>query len=144
MRDKQQRQKRGSKEYFEGDLNDHEMSAQAQDEVDRIVWSTIPSTKPAKRPKEDDAKILALLKRTKLLPENAELAALQKMLDTDEPASKAGRAKLLTELQELPTSKPLQDSYQHLAYALTFNDEEAAASPSLFTYHAGSKAVAAH
>ena len=118
---------------MEAELNDREQAREEQHAWDAIVFAAIPDQKPAMRPKEDDAKILGILKRTKLLPENAELTALQTMLDGKEEKDK--RAALLASLQALPTTRRLQESYKTLAYQFTFHDPEAAAAANLFAYH---------
>ena len=132
MRDKQKHD--FAADDMEAELNDQTMQHEQQDAIDVVVWSKIPNTKPAKRPQEDDAKILAMLKRTKLLPPNAELLALQTMLDGAD--QKSQRAALLEKLQKMPTSRPLQESYRTLAYQLTFADEDAAGATSLYSFHA--------
>lgn len=130
MRDKQR--KDFASDEHEAELNDREMEYEKAIENDVIRFSAIPDAKPAIRPKSDDAKLLAMLKKTKLLPPNAELKALQDMLDRPQGDQ---RAKLLAELQSLPTTKQLQDTYRFMAYQLTFNDPDAASAPSLFTFH---------
>ena len=134
MRDKKARKSYEADE-MEAELNDREVAYEAAIENDRIVFSAIPDAKPAIRPKADDAKILAMLQRTKLLPPNAALQALTEMLDSDAPDHKTSRANLLKELQSLPTTKSLEETYKHLAHNLTYHDEEAANHPSLFTFH---------
>merc|ERR1712137_581869 len=68
------------------------------------------------------------------MPSDAQLADLQQMLDDIEGADhKAMRAKLLSELQSLPTTKDVHNSYEWLAYQLTFHEKEQP--PNLFHCH---------
>lgn len=110
------------------------MQNERADEALAVVWSKIPDQKPAKRPNADDEKTLAFLKKRNLMPSDAQLADLQRMLDDIEGTDhKAMRAKLLSELQSLPTTKDVHDSYEWLAYQLTFHEKEQP--PNLFHYH---------
>ena len=120
---------------MEAELNDREAAYEAAIENDKIVFSAIPDAKPATRPKSDDAKILAMLKRTKLLPPDAALQSLTEMLDSDAPDHKTTRSNLLASLQSLPTTKSLEETYKYLAHNLTYHDKEAASNPTLFNYH---------
>jgi len=120
---------------MEAELNDREADYESAIDNDKLRFSEIPNAKPAIRPKSDDAKILAMLKRTKLLPPDAALQSLQEMLDSDAPDHKTSRANLLKQLQTLPTTKSLEETYKYLAHNLTYHDPEAASSPALFSFH---------
>eukprot|EP00965_Chrysotila_dentata_P193343 6175709-Pleurochrysis_carterae.AAC.2 len=131
MRDKKNNQ------HYDADDREAEiltsMQQEQEDEALKIQWSKIPDQKPAARPNADDSKTLAFLKKRNLVPDSTELAELQSMLD-DIEGHKETRAKLLKELQQMPTTKDVHDSYQWLAYSLTFHDEKEH-HPSLFEYH---------
>lgn len=108
------------------------MEHEQEDALLAEAWSKIPDQKPAIRPTTHDVKSLVLLKRKKLLPTETQLAEMQKILD-DIEGHKHVRAKLLAELQALPTTQDVRDSYEWLAYSLTFHDD--AHHPTLFQYH---------
>eukprot|EP00308_Calcidiscus_leptoporus_P013126 CAMPEP_0119354168 /NCGR_PEP_ID=MMETSP1334-20130426/3208_1 /TAXON_ID=127549 /ORGANISM="Calcidiscus leptoporus, Strain RCC1130" /LENGTH=214 /DNA_ID=CAMNT_0007367653 /DNA_START=23 /DNA_END=666 /DNA_ORIENTATION=- len=131
------RDKKNHRDY-EADAHEGElltsMENEAADAALAIKWSMIPDQKPAKRPNADDAQALTFFKKRSLVPSDTELADLQRILDDIEGREhKATRARMLAELQALPTTKDVQNSYQYLAYQLTFHEADPPAS--LFQYH---------
>ena len=103
------------KDDLEADLYS-DMIIEKEDEAVKQKWKETPNAKPMLRPNRDDQRLLAILTKHKLMPQDSSLQDLKEVLESRDHIEK--RAQMFNELESLPGQSDNGPSYAELAKEL--------------------------